>query len=92
MSINFINEDEFVNVGEDSSPSPDTKFNTEHIPERMTVQQKHSLSVNCLTIANHIQVCPLCSQFYKNETRGHMATIVILIIIVILLLKKILKL
>ena len=93
MSINFINEDELTQPEEVHPGNSEINFNmkSEVLPQ-MSVQQKHALSINCLAIANHIQVCPLCSQFYKCDKRGHNVTIIILILIILILLKKILGL
>lgn len=47
---------------------------------------------SCLDIHDHIQQCPICSRFYKNDNTVYIIAIVILSIICILLLKKVLNL
>jgi hypothetical protein len=47
---------------------------------------------SCLEIHDHIQQCPICSRFYKNDNTVYIIAIVILSIICILLLKKVLNL
>ena len=46
---------------------------------------------SCLDIASHIDNCPICSKFYKNDKSIYIVTIVILVIICIILLKKALE-
>jgi hypothetical protein len=48
-------------------------------------------TINCIDISNHIQNCPICSRFYKNDTTVHIVIIVILGLICILLLKRVLN-
>lgn len=49
-------------------------------------------SPTCLTVADHIGCCPICSKFYKSDNSIYIISIVILAIICILLLKKVLNL
>lgn len=47
--------------------------------------------MSCLDIANHIQGCPICSKFYKDDKTPYIIAIALLAIICILLLKRILN-
>ncbi len=49
-------------------------------------------SPTCLEIHDHVQTCPICSRFFKNDNTVYIIAIVILSIICILLLKKVLNL
>jgi hypothetical protein len=51
----------------------------------------HIMPISCIDIANHIQNCPICSKFYKNDTSIHMIVIITLAIICVLLLKRVLN-
>jgi hypothetical protein len=48
-------------------------------------------SPTCLEIHDHVQQCPICSRFFKNDNTPYIIAIVILAIICILLLKKVLN-
>jgi hypothetical protein len=52
----------------------------------------NSNSPTCLDIANHVETCPICSKFYKNDRTIYIIIIVLLSIVCILLLKKVLNL
>jgi len=45
--------------------------------------------MNCITICQHVQTCPVCSQLYRPYTGIYLAVIVILVIVILFLLKKI---
>ena len=45
---------------------------------------------SCLDVAGHIDNCPICAKFYKNDKSIYIVTIVLLVIICIILLKKVL--
>lgn len=49
-------------------------------------------SPTCLTVHAHVQSCPICSRFFKNDNTVYIIAIVILAIICILLLKRVLNL
>lgn len=49
-------------------------------------------SPTCLEICSHIDSCPICSKFYKNDNSIYIIAIVVLAIICILLLKRVLNL
>jgi hypothetical protein len=60
---------------------------------RQQAQMKPSSdSPSCLTIHSHVQSCPICSKFFKNDNTVYIISIVILSIICILLLKRVLNL
>jgi hypothetical protein len=46
---------------------------------------------SCLDIAAHIDNCPICSKFYKNDKTVFIVSIVLLTIVCIILLKKVLE-
>lgn len=46
---------------------------------------------SCLDIAGHIDNCPICSKFYKNDKTVFIVAIVLLTIVCIILLKKVLE-
>jgi hypothetical protein len=50
------------------------------------------LNLSCLAVARHIQVCPLCSQFYKCDKRLQHVLIVVLLLVIVFLVKSLLKL
>jgi hypothetical protein len=56
------------------------------------VQQQFSNTPSCLEVHDHVQTCPICSRFFKNDNSAYIIAIVILAIICILLLKKVLNL
>lgn len=47
--------------------------------------------LNCIDVAKHIQDCPICSKFYKNDNTVYIISIVILAIVCLLLLKRVLN-
>lgn len=60
---------------------------------QMSINNKFNLPDNtptCLDVADHVQNCPICSQFYKTNTSPYIISIIILAIICLLLLKKVL--
>jgi hypothetical protein len=78
--------------------------NQQDIPQEQNVQQfqqqpyyqlSHNIPLHspysCLDIAGHIDNCPLCSKFYKNDKSIYIVTIILLVIICIILLKKVLE-
>lgn len=46
--------------------------------------------INCVDIAKHVQDCPICSKFYKNDNTVYIIAIVVLAIVCLLLLKRVL--
>jgi len=57
------------------------------------IELKHLLDTpSCLDIHSHVQQCPICSKFFKNDNTIYIIAIVFLSIMCILLLKKVLNL
>ena len=48
-------------------------------------------ALNCIDVAEHINICPVCSKFYGNDRTVYIIIIVILSLICLLLLKKVLN-
>ena len=62
-------------------------------PIRENLQEDDpSLSIPCISIARHINNCPICSKFYRNDKTVYIIIIAVLVIISLLLLKKVLDL
>ena len=88
-----------------SMPSPhhghqlDPHFGNQHLgpptleegyekpPEKMYAKS----DLSCLTVAEHIANCPICSKFYKDDKTIFIIAIIVLAVICILLLKKVLE-
>ena len=51
----------------------------------------HQSELSCMTIANHIKECPICSKFYNCDNSIYIVCIVLLIVICIILLKRIIE-
>lgn len=49
-------------------------------------------SPTCIDVHDHVQSCPICSRFFKNDNTVYIIAIVILSIVCILLLKRVLDL
>jgi len=47
--------------------------------------------LSCMTIANHIKDCPICSRFYNPNVSMYIICIVLLIIACVFLLKRVLE-
>jgi hypothetical protein len=47
--------------------------------------------LSCMTIANHIKDCPICSKFYNCDNSIYIVCIVLLIMVCVILLKKIIE-
>ena len=50
-----------------------------------------SARLHCIDVHAHIESCPICKKFYKNDNSIYIATIIILLLICIILLKKVLN-
>lgn len=64
-------------------------------PPQQQQQQAHSIpddAPTCLTVHSHVQACPICSRFFKNDNTVYIIAIFILSVICILLLKRVLNL
>uniref|UniRef100_A0A6C0EL58 Uncharacterized protein n=1 Tax=viral metagenome TaxID=1070528 RepID=A0A6C0EL58_9ZZZZ len=71
-----------LEMGVPSQPQPP--------PEPMPPQPPPAPFINCIDIAKHVQDCPICSRFYRNDTTVYIIAIVVLAIVCLLLLKKVL--
>lgn len=47
--------------------------------------------ISCMTIANHIKECPICSKFYNCDNSMYIVCIVLLIMVCVILLKRIIE-
>ena len=47
--------------------------------------------LSCMTVANHIKDCPICSKFYNCDNSIYIVCIVLLIMVCVILLKKIIE-
>ena len=54
--------------------------------------KSHQEKLECIDVHDHVQSCPICSRFFKNENTVYIIVIIILAIICILLLKRVLNL
>lgn len=83
------NYQEFYTNPQQSGP-PQQQFH--HQPY---YQLSHNIPLHapysCLDIAGHIDNCPICAKFYKNDKSIYIVAIVLLVIICIILLKKVLE-
>lgn len=60
----------------------------------LMVQQRYHLppgSPSCIDVANHIEVCPICSRYYKGDKSIYLVAIVVLAVLCLLLLKRVLN-
>jgi hypothetical protein len=55
------------------------------------VQEKYIEEISCMTVANHIKDCPICSKFYNSDNSMYIVCIALLIIVCIILLKRIIE-
>lgn len=53
--------------------------------------QPPSPQFTCLDVCKHIENCPICSKFYKNDKICYILAIIVLSLICIVLLKKVLN-
>jgi hypothetical protein len=74
MSINFITPED-INVEEIEMPKLTNNKKNDNVDKY--------LKLNCLDVANHIQYCPLCSEYYKCDTSSYTITITIMSMIII---------
>lgn len=77
------------------SPQQQHEFFAPPPPPQQQQQEQYtplSDSPNCLDVHSHVQACPICSRFFKNDNTVYIIAIVILAIICILLLKRVLNL
>ena len=69
--------------------------NVQQFQQQPYYQLPHNIPLHspysCLDIAGHIDNCPICAKFYKNDKSIYIVTIILLVIICIILLKKVLE-
>jgi len=61
-------------------------------PPQVAQMRPPNNSPTCLDTHEHVQTCPICSRFFKNDNTMYIIAIVVLAIICILLLKRVLNL
>jgi len=66
--------------------------NIQYIEQPMPMQhmpmQRYDEEISCMTIAQHVKNCPICSKFYNPDQSMYIIAIIVLIIICIVLLKR----
>ncbi|CCV01712.1 hypothetical protein IIV22_035R [Invertebrate iridescent virus 22] len=72
-------------------------FNPDFTPaQHHNSSQYHSslpnTSLNCLTIAQHIDTCPICSRLYDTDKTLYILAIIGLLVLCFLMVKRIIKL
>lgn len=80
------------NIKEDETFIENNNFNDVSIQDNNL--KKYILphgSPSCIDVANHIELCPICSRYYKQDNSLYIIVIVVLSILCILLAKKVLK-
>tara|TARA_Y100000389_G_scaffold201196_1_gene243274 strand:+ start:1839 stop:2264 length:426 start_codon:yes stop_codon:yes gene_type:complete len=80
------------NIKEDETFLENNNFNDVSIQDNNF--KKYILpngSPSCIDVANHIELCPICSRYYKQDNSLYIIVIVVLSILCILLAKKVLK-
>ena len=68
---------------------PNLQPQPQHQPQSYYQHFEHELS--CMTVANHIKECPICSRFYNCDNSMYIVCVVLLIIVCIILLKRIIE-
>ena len=61
-----------------------------HRNNESSIERFHE-DISCMTVANHIKDCPICSKFYNNDNSMYIVCIALLIIVCIILLKRIIE-
>jgi hypothetical protein len=92
----FIRQTSGNVVPEESGMIPYNQYasiNNNVIPQSQQPQPGNNYyrDLNCVEVSDHIQNCPVCSKFYKQDTSIYMIMIILLSIICILLLKRVLN-
>jgi hypothetical protein len=62
-------------------------FGYEAPPTQAPPTSQHPSSLNCVTIANHIETCPVCSKLYDTDKTLYILAIIILLILYILIVR-----
>ena len=60
----------------------------QHMPIQHMPTQRYDEEISCMTIAQHVKNCPICSKFYNPDQSMYIIAIIVLIIICIVLLKR----
>lgn len=55
-------------------------------------QQQEPFVINCISIAQHIEACPICSRLYDTDKTLYILAIMGLLILCFLMVKRIIKL
>lgn len=63
----------------------------QHMPMQQMPMQRYDEEISCMTIAQHVKNCPICSKFYNPDQSMYIIAIIVLIIICIVLLKRIIE-
>ena len=72
----------------DTFQQPRYNMNMQH---PVPLQEKYIEEISCMTVANHIKDCPICSKFYNCDNSMYIVCIALLIIVCIILLKRIIE-
>ena len=76
-----------------SSPPEQMIMNPQYVPPNnqvIEVPAQLPITFSCQDIYHHINSCPLCKQFYKQDNTIYLVIIAILVVFCALLLKKVL--
>jgi hypothetical protein len=69
-------------------PMPMQHMPMQHMPMQHMPMQRYDEEISCMTIAQHVKNCPICSKFYNPDQSMYIIAIIVLIIICIVLLKR----
>jgi len=76
-------------------PPPSQKLSSKQQQEddmMMYASQHYYGAPNCIDVANHVRMCPICSKLYNTDYNMYVLCIIILSIVCIILMKKCLNL
>ena len=84
-----------------SAPVRENFQHFQHFQQPLMIEEpvKHSRNhffndaeeLSCMTVANHIKDCPICSKFYNCDNSIYIVCIVLLIMVCVILLKRIIE-
>jgi len=63
-----------------------------HVPPYSSPSATNQEPLNCVTIAQHIETCPICSRLYDTDKTLYILAIIGLLILCFLMAKRIVKL
>lgn len=87
---NFKNNQEMQYYDNENNQVPYKENNLEKLePNKLNTQTE---PLSCISVAEHIANCPICSKFYNTDKTPYIITIIILVLICLILLKKVLDL